>query len=102
MASSSSFGKSSNEEVINHYGAVRLRVNGSANLLLKLISLDEVKMRVLLPLVLQSKTYKEPTRLANFTQQRAKLEVRVTEINETFHISKIILFVRPVAKSYPE
>ena len=90
-----------NEEVINHYGAVRLRAKGSANLKLVLYSLDEIKQNALLAVPLQSKTNIEPTRLSNFTQQRAKLEIRITEINEIFQISKIIVFVKPVAKSYP-
>src|SRR5438874_1158272 len=94
--------KSSGEEVINHFGAARLRVNGSASLLLKLFSLDETKSSTLLPLTLDTSTNVEPNRISNFTQQRAKLELRTTEINEFFEISKIIVFVRPVAKSYPE
>ena len=94
--------KSSNEEVINHYGAARLRVTGSGNLRLTLFSLDEVKIFTLLSLALKAKNNIEPNRLSNFTQQKAKLEVRTTEINETFQVSKIIVFVRPVAKSYPE
>jgi hypothetical protein len=94
--------QSSNEEVINHYGAIRLRVTGSASLRLTLYSLDEVKISPLLAVPLQSRTNIEPTRLSNFTQQRAKLEIRITEMNETFQISKIIIFARPVAKSYPQ
>ncbi len=93
---------SSGEELINHYGAVRLRAKGSASLKLKLLSLDETKISNLLALTLQPTTNIEPNRLSNFTQQRAKLELRTTEINETFQISKVIVFVRPVAKSYPE
>ena len=98
----STFARSANEEVINHYGAVRLRVNGSASLKLKLYSKDEVKSSTLLPLTLSSLTNVEPNRLSNFTQQRAKLEIRTTEVDETFQICKIIVFVKPVAKSYPE
>lgn len=91
-----------NEEVINHYGAVRLGVTGSGNLRLTLYSLDEVKVSPLLPLVLQTRTNIEPNRLANFTQQRAKLEIRTTEIDEHFKVTKVIVFVKAVAKSYPE
>lgn len=98
----SSFASSVDEEVINHYGAIRLHVTGSASLKPTLFSLDEVKQFVLLPLTIQSKTNIEPNRLSNFTQQKAKLELRTTEINETFQISKVIVFVKPVAKSYPE
>lgn len=97
----SSYSKSANEEVINHYGLTRLRINGSANLRQVLYSLDEAKSFILKPLVLASKTNIEPTKLCNFTQQRAKLEIRTLEIDETFTISKIIVFVKPVAKSYP-
>lgn len=97
----SSYSKSANEEVINHYGLIRLRVNGLASLRTVLYSLDEIKSFILKPLILASKTNIEPTKLANFTQQRAKLEIRTLEIDEIFTISKIIVFVKPVAKSYP-
>jgi hypothetical protein len=93
---------SSGEEVINHYGAVRLRVNGSASLQMTFFSLDKTLQNILVPVPLQSLTAVEPNRLGNFTQQRAKLMIRTTEINETFQISKIIVFVKPVAKSWPE
>lgn len=97
-----SFARSANEEVINHYGAVRLRAKGSASLKLTLYSLDEIKQFSLLPIVIIANNNVEPNRLSNFTQQRAKLEIRTTEINETFQISKAIIFTKPVAKSYPE
>jgi hypothetical protein len=97
-----SFAKSVNEDVINHYGAVRMNASGSGNLLLKLFSLDEVKQSTLLPLVLKAKSDIKPNRLSNFTQQTAKLEIRTTEMDETFNINKVIIFVKPVAKSYPE
>ncbi len=90
------------EQVINHFGAVRLRVNGVGNLQLSLLSFDEVQSNVLVPIPLQTTTATEPNRLSNFTQQRAKLLIKTTNINETFQISKIIVFVKPVAKSWPE
>lgn len=93
--------QSSNEEVVNHYGAVRMRIKGSANLNMTLFSLDEIKLTSLLPLPIVAATNIEPTRLSNFTEQRAKLEIRTTEKNEIFQSNKIIVFVKPVAKSYP-
>ncbi len=98
----SNFAKSVNEEVINHYGAVRLRVSGSASLQMTFYSLDEVKSSVLVPVTLASPTNIEPNRLSNFTQQRAKLQIKTTGLGETFLISKIIIFIKPVAKSFPE
>lgn len=94
--------KKPNEEVINHFGAVRMRVTGSANLNLTLFSLDEVRADVLLPIPITPTSNIEPTRLANFTQQRAKLEIRTININEVFQISKLLIFIKPVAKSFPE
>jgi hypothetical protein len=93
---------SKGEEVVNHYGAVRLRVNGSASLKMTLYSLDEIRSNVLVPVVLSAATDVEPNRLANFTQQRAKLHLKTTGLGESFSISKIIVFVKPVAKSWPE
>lgn len=97
-----SFAKSVDEEVINHYGAVRTHTTGAGNLKLTLFSLDEIVISPLMPLVLKARNNIEPNRLSNFTQQKAKLEFRTTEINETFSCNKIIVFVKPVAKSYPE
>ena len=93
---------SSDEQLINHYGEVRLRVTGTASLQMTLFSLNETQSFTLLPLTIAAATNVEPNRLCNFTQQRAKLEISTVNINETFQISKIIIFVKPVAKSYPE
>jgi hypothetical protein len=95
-------GFSSSEEVINHYGAIRMHVNGSGNIRPTLYSLGLVKSYTLSPLTMQSPASIEQNRLSNFTQQKAALELRTTEINETFNINKIIVFVKPIAKSYPE
>jgi hypothetical protein len=90
------------EELINHYGAVRLRVNGSAQLQMSLFSLDEEFQKVLLPVSITAINNVEPNRICNFTQQRAKLMIRTVNFGEYFKISKIIVYVKPVAKSYPE
>lgn len=89
------------EEIVSHFGLVRLRLNGSGNLKLKLWSLDQVKSSTLVPLIMASSTNVEPTRLCNFTQQRAQLEIRTIGIDQTFKISKVIIFTKPVATSYP-
>lgn len=94
--------KKVSEEVINHFGAVRMRVNGFASLQLTLLSLDEVQRNILIPIPLQSETNIELNRLSNFTQQRAKLKISTTQLGENFIISKIIIFIKSVAKSWPE
>lgn len=87
--------------MITHYTAVRLRVNGTGNLKMKLLSLDEVYSQSLVPLAMATMTNKQPTQLANFNQERAVLKIEITEINEYFEISKIIIFHKPVATGYP-
>jgi len=93
---------SGGEETVNHYGLIRLRLNGSGNLRMTLYSLDKVESDVQSPIVMNSLTNVEPTALANFTQQRAKLQIKTTASGETFLISKIIVYLRPVAKSFPQ
>ena len=94
--------KSSNTEgYIHHYGAVRMRVTGSGALQMKLISLDDVRELELVDFTLAATTNIEPTRLCNFTDQSAYLEIKTTEIDERFEISKIVIFTKPVASNRP-
>jgi hypothetical protein len=89
-------------ETVNHYHSVRIRVNGSGNLRGMFYSLDDVNSQVLTPLAMQSLTNIQPTILLNFKEQRAALEFKTTEIDETFRIGKIIIFVKPLWTSYPQ
>lgn len=89
------------DDSILHYGSVKLRVTGSGNLRMRLLSLDEIKTRTITPLVMQPTAYVEPTKSTNFTQQRAQLEIKTTSIDERFMISKVIIYVKPVASSFP-
>lgn len=86
---------------ILHTVAVRLRVNGSGNLRLFLRSLDDVYNSALKPQVMATLTNIEPTILANFNEQRTQLQIITIAINERFLISKIVVFVKPVASGYP-
>jgi hypothetical protein len=91
----------SSGENVNHFGGVRMRVVGSGNLLMSFYSLDDVRSQTLVPFSLSSSTRFEPFRLANFTEQRASLEIKTTVINEWFRINRVIIFARPVAVEYP-
>jgi len=94
--------KSSFSGELLHFNAVRLRVTGSGNLQLDLHSLSDVNSSSLTDVVLASLTNREPTILANFIEQRAYLEIKTTEINETFVISRITMFIKPVATGFPQ
>lgn len=89
------------EELINHYGLIRLRIEGSGTLKMTLRSLSGVKTKALADLTLVSSNNIEPTKLTNFTQQRAQLELKTTSYGENFICSKIVIFARPVANSLP-
>src|SRR6266446_9251902 len=85
-----------------HFNATRMRVVGSGSLQMSLFSLDDIRSNVLVSLTLSATTNREPTNLANFVEQRAYLQLKTTSINEFFIVSKIILFVKPIATSYPQ
>lgn len=89
------------EGQIFHFGLVRLRVVGSGNLEMNLYSYDEIEKSSLVDLTLSNTNKKELTRLCNFSQQRAFFEGKVDEIDEWFEISKIVIFIKPVANEFP-
>lgn len=90
----------SGEQDILHFGGVRIRVNGSGNLRLRFLSLDNVQTQTLVPLTMATLPGRQPTRLANFVSQRGMLEVSTTAIDEVFRINKIILFSKPLWSEY--
>jgi hypothetical protein len=87
---------------ILHFNAVRMRVTGSGNLLTYLRSLDDVNNQQLPTIVMLPATNIEPTILALFIDQRGQYEVRTENIDEVFTISKITIFVKPIATGYPQ
>ncbi len=93
--------KSSFSGEILHFNAVRMRVTGSGNLQLSLHSLDDVKVSQLNNIVMASPTNIEPTALANYIDQRGQLELKTTELGETFVVSRITIYIRPIFSSYP-
>lgn len=84
-----------------HVVATRLRVTGHGNLKLALTDLNQIQTFNQVDIVMEAATRIEPTRLADFQSQRIRLEGGVTQINETFRISKIIIFAKAVAVEYP-
>jgi len=86
---------------INHYHAVRMRVTGSGLLRMRLLSLDDIDTQTLVPFTMAATTQREPTRLANFKSQQARLEIKTTAMNEIFKIGKIVIFSKPVETEFP-
>lgn len=86
---------------ILHTVAIRMRVTGNGNLQSYLRSLDNINNVQLKNHPMSLLTNREPTILTNFSDQRIQLELKTTVIDETFFVSRIIIFVKPVAEGYP-
>ena len=91
----------SSGEAISHYNMLRLRVNGRGNLKLALLSLQDVNRQQLEDIQMADRTNIQPRVLANFKEQRVKLELKTVSINDYFRINRIILFSRFFASEYP-
>lgn len=89
------------EGLIYHFGAIRMRVTGSGDLLLTLLSVDNVRELELTSFALDFSSNKEPTRLCNFTEERVALKFEVDAYDEYFELSKIVIFAKGMASNYP-
>lgn len=87
-------------ESLSHFNAIRMRVTGVGSLQMELRSFDGVETQTLVPFTLLERTNREPTRLCNFVQQRASLEVKTDKLNEHFRINRIILFSKELWSQY--
>jgi len=94
-------GPDSSGENIGHITAVRMRIVGSGSLDMRLYSMDDVNNYDLIPFTMAAATNIQPTRLANFIEQRASLHCSTDLINEWFRINRIIIYVREFGTSYP-
>lgn len=85
-----------------HFNAVRMRVTGEGNLQLFLHSLDDIHSVRLTDIAMVAGTNREPTILANFIDQSGQLELKTIEMDETFTISRIMIYIKPTASGYPQ
>lgn len=102
MARSKQGGSSSFTGESIHFTGTRIRLNGSGTLQMTLRSLDDVDVYSMPDTTMAATSATQPFTLANFISQRACLQGEVTEINEWFVISKISIFIRPVATGLPQ
>ena len=100
MASTAVSARSKGEN-ISHFTGVRLRVIGSGQLQLSMVSMSEINTQVMLPLTMSTATNREPLRLCNFNEQRAALIGKTTDFRDRFRINRIIIFSKEVATEYP-
>lgn len=88
-------------ESILHFGAVTLRVDGIGTMRMSFISLNDAKTKTLNTFTMSASPSREPTVLANFNQQRARLRLETTAIGEYMEINRIVIWIKEVATSYP-
>jgi hypothetical protein len=91
----------SSGEYISHFNAVRMRVLGTGNLKLTLYSFQDINYFQMADLPMSLATNIQPTRLANFMEQRASLKLGTDSINDYFKITRILIFTKPTFTSYP-
>lgn len=92
----------SSGENIFHFNAVRLRVIGKGTLKLTFYSLQDETNERLADLPLSLRTNIQPTKLANFMDQRASLELKTVSINDYFRVNRIIIFSKETYSEYPQ
>ena len=88
-------------EDLLHFGSVKLRITGSANLDMQLIGLDDTITQDLFPLPITTTSGREPVRLSNMIGQRARLKLSTDAIDEWINVNRIIIYVKPTYTSYP-
>ena len=102
MARSGGNGRTTGE--ILHWVGLRVRCTGSgpsAQLRPVIRSLDDQNVSVCPTFALNPLTNREETVLVEYTDQYGLVELKTLFIDETFNVSKIIVFVKPVAAEYP-
>src|SRR5258708_13260951 len=87
---------------INHFGAIRIRVNGAGNLVPTFLSLDYVRSQELVPLIMAATTEFEPVRLANFKSQRAFLKFETRNLDDVFRVNRVIVYAKPLWSQMPD
>ena len=89
-------------QFINHFGQVRIRATGTGVLKSRLISLDDLQEIQLADTTMQSASAKYVNLHTNFEQQKARLELKTTELGDQFLVRQIIFYVKPVGTNYPQ
>lgn len=90
-----------NEGLVQHLVSVRYRVVGSGNLQTRVLSLDESVNQTLAELEMNTETPKLPLAIANFRSQGMQIEFKISLLNETFTIGRIIVYIKPTATGNP-
>lgn len=89
------------QDNIIHFNALRGRIRGNGILQCRLFDFDDTQSVNFPPITMESSTGRFVLKLINFKSQRACLEGKTTEIDETFRINKLVVFAKPIFTEYP-
>ena len=101
MAKGAALSEGSTGENIQHFAAIRVRVIGRGNLQIMVNSVDQVRYKALVPIAILAKGRPSQTRLVNFVEQRASFEIKTIESDNYINVSRITVYVKESATSYP-
>src|SRR5215471_16657470 len=99
MAKGADLSEGSSGDNISHFAAIRVRSSGRGNLQIKISSLDMIKEKTLVPFAMQALGRTIPTRLVNFTEQRAAFTIQTTGSDEYMRVDRITVFIKEVFTS---
>jgi hypothetical protein len=86
---------------ISHFAAIRVRLNGVGELKMRVFSLDDERLKQLVPFQMAHTSRGIPTRIVNFVETRASFELRTSGIDEKFRINRIVVFMKEIYTSRP-
>ncbi len=91
----------SSGENISHFASIRIRVTGKGLLRMMVHSLDDMRLKSLVPFTMYEWTRIIPTRIVNVVDQRASFEIGTIHTGEYFRINRIVIFSKEIFKSFP-
>lgn len=86
---------------ISHCVAAQVFVHGTGQLHTKVLSINNLNFYSGSVITMSESTDKFSVSLMNFSSQKMQLEIKTDALDEYFRISKITVFVKPVASGYP-
>lgn len=87
---------------LTHIASVRMRVIGVGDLQTVVKTINNVRNIQLANIPMQLTNGREPAILANFTTQKIKLRIFTDQINEVLHVTRVIMFVKPIYTGRPQ
>lgn len=92
---------SSSGDALNHYAALRLRINGSGNLDVTLYGIDDAPLAIPPFVLISTSPSLEFTRLVNFINERLSIKLSMDTAGEWFKLFRAVVFGKQYGVSRP-